>query len=735
MFRDQYRTTTLTVPLVLSAALTTFACEGPHDVLPPGAKPHDPDDAMTVRLHRFYLDRPGVLSDLAQEELGYFGPFDGRDGRYVVVHTTGRHADIYARSGIRVALHERGPTAGDSDDVGATLAALGECTMPNNTSPPDETDLIRRYDNLVGELDALTGSGISMESIGQTVEGRDIVALRVGPIESVFDAPTLVLVSGQHARERVTVAVALGIARWLRDVIDNPSLDPAMYDALLRSSIVIVPSANPDGYEYTWTDRMWRGNRNTSECPSGGVDLNRNLPTSWQADTDYSATSAFCNSLGSFWGSTLQPENEAIDDLLGGRSPFENINPRALINYHSHATLLLYPSGYKEATDSLGPRCGLDGSVFRSSVEATFCTNPDFTLLRRLFGDTELGMGLWTDYSLGASNPAHYYRDHVASVLYPVSGDLGTHAQYGYGMLTVSPELPGFCRSFAIELLPDPDTAILDIVEDQKPVLARVLSALPGLASTSVATAYAPNELGTVGHTLFTREYTEDAFDMSSTHGMFVTPIWRPADSGSLTVNINGTSYAMDRLRPGAQYNVYGLSSDSGAFDPHCPPCLLTFDDHETGAGALNCAGDCVDLCDPGRLPVSGFEHRPSEDWGTSSCEYVADAWGATIVIPGGTPPPNSTSCYLTFSVYGDQYTFSVERDGIEIYRSHPGAPYNGSVTPGGARQLVTYAFEANGMLPSGVPDFVIRTLSFNGGSEPLRIYDPVIYCRFGPLP
>lgn len=696
---------------------------------------HDPNERLRPSLHRLYLDRPGVTSELAEEEMGFYGPYADSRGRYVIVYTTGEHVDIYAQTGIRVGRHSF-PVDTSEGDIGRVRAELAECAQADPTVVPTETDLMRRYDDLVAELGALEGPGTIFGKIGMTFEGRDIVAIRFGPLEPIDDAPTLVLVSGQHARERVTVGVALGLSRWLRSVIDDPLSDPGMHSALVNSSILIVPSANPDGYEHTWTSRLWRGNRNTVECPQGGVDLNRNLPTSWQGTTDAQGTSTTCTSRGTYFGDTLQPENEALESLLSGATELGAVNGRALVNYHSFASLLLYPSGYKQSTDAMGPQCLMDGNVFGLSTEASFCTNPDFTLLRRLFGDTESGASFWQDYSSGSGVPVPFYRDHVAPVLYPVSGDLATHAQYAHEMLAVSPELPGFCRSFNIERVQDPDGTMMELVDQQKPLLTRVLTALPSLESLVPTSAYAPSALGTLGPALFAREYSEASFDMSATHGMFVIPLWKPADPGSLDVNISGNVYPMSPLRQGVHYNLYGLSSDSAAYEPSCPPCLLTFDAYEAGAAVPGCPADgCVDLCDPDRLPVTDFEHRPSNEWGTAACEYVAASDAATLTYPGGAAPPDSTACYFSFSAFGDEFAFVVERDGVEIYRSFPEAPYNTGITPGTSRQLATYFFEANGLLPSAVPSFTVRTVPPDRGSEPLRLYDPVIYCRFGALP
>lgn len=723
------------VPTHALLALSMVACT-PTSPAARQRETYEAHDARRVRLHRIYLDRPGIPAELAGEEMSYFGPFETPDGAFVVVNTTGRHVSHYEASGARVALHL---VAGDSTsgDLGLARAALHECLTGPAGGDPGPTDLLLSYDDLVAEMESLaaTVSGVTLESIGPTHGDREIMAIRFGPLEPIEGAPSLILVSNQHAREWVTVGVALGLVRWFAEVLQDPSLDPVLMDALVSSSIIIIPSANPDGYEYTRTDeRHWRGNRNTTECAVGGVDLNRNLPTSWQDATDSQGTRSTCHFDGTFSGTTPQLETIAIESLLDGSSPFGDVQARALINYHSHASVLLYPSGYKASTDSSGPSCGMDGNVFGATPIASYCTNPDLTLLRRLFGDTEAGAGLWSDLSHGA--PAAYYRDQVATLLYSVSGDLGTHAQYEHGLLAVSPELPGFCQGFEVEDLPDPQTAILDVVEGQKAVLRRVLAALPGLSTPNAAHAYAPGELGILGHTLFTREYHQDAFDEASAHGMFVTPIWRHADTGSLSVNISGNPYPMHRLRHGAQYNVYGLSSDSGAFDPHCPPCLLEFSSSDTALGVPGCEDGCVDFCDGSRLDSLGFMHEGSDRWGTASCQYAALEEGATLEYPGAsTTFANTTSCYFTFSAFGDEFGFAVERDGVEIYRTNPSLPYHTGITPGASRQLVSYAFEANGHLPSATPDFTIRvTGSSPALGEPLRIYDPITYCRSGAL-
>lgn len=81
--------------------------------------------------------------------------------------------------------------------------------------------------------------------------------------------------AGIHAREWISTASAVYLIYTL--------LQPTSLPFLERFTWYIVPTVNPDGYEFSHTsDRMWRKSRakmNDSDC--FGVDLNRNWPNHW----------------------------------------------------------------------------------------------------------------------------------------------------------------------------------------------------------------------------------------------------------------------------------------------------------------------------------------------------------------------------------------------------------------------------------------------------------------------
>merc|ERR1719376_2034681 len=116
----------------------------------------------------------------------------------------------------------------------------------------------------------------SIIPIGQSYEGRDMKVLAItkaGP-----GAPSVFLESGIHAREWISPAVATYLVRQLVEEYDSHP------DYLDKINWYFIPSANPDGYEYTFTDdRLWRKTRSDQGSSSGckGVDPNRNWGYHW----------------------------------------------------------------------------------------------------------------------------------------------------------------------------------------------------------------------------------------------------------------------------------------------------------------------------------------------------------------------------------------------------------------------------------------------------------------------
>ena len=79
------------------------------------------------------------------------------------------------------------------------------------------------------------------------------------------------MIAGIHAREWIAPAVAL---YTISQLVENYDRWPQYADNL---NFFITPSANPDGYEYSWEEeRLWRKSRSDFGNRCIGTDLNRN---------------------------------------------------------------------------------------------------------------------------------------------------------------------------------------------------------------------------------------------------------------------------------------------------------------------------------------------------------------------------------------------------------------------------------------------------------------------------
>ena len=197
------------------------------------------------------------------------------------------------------------------------------------------------YATLESDLYAMEASGVAkVYSIGTSIEGRDILAVKISDNPELEEGEPAVLFPGcHHAREWISVEVPYYIAKYL---VDNYATAPAIQALVDNGEIWIIPMVNPDGHQYSVTNnRLWRKNRRFNDT-CYGVDLNRNYATGWggagssgyECDETYRGTEAFS-----------EPETQAIRDLF--LDP--GIDFKAMIDYHSYGQLILYPWGYTSA--------------------------------------------------------------------------------------------------------------------------------------------------------------------------------------------------------------------------------------------------------------------------------------------------------------------------------------------------------------------------------------------------
>jgi murein tripeptide amidase MpaA len=160
-------------------------------------------------------------------------------------------------------------------------------------------------------------------TIGTTVHDKPILAVKVTRnAKQVADGsrPSTAYVSAQHAREWITVEMT---RRLLHHVLDNYGKDPAITTLVNRTELWFVPVANPDGYDYTFTEdnRLWRKNLRDNNgdrriTAVDGVDPNRNFSYKWGWDNEGSSPDP---SSETYRGSAAnsEPETKALDELSG----------------------------------------------------------------------------------------------------------------------------------------------------------------------------------------------------------------------------------------------------------------------------------------------------------------------------------------------------------------------------------------------------------------------------------
>jgi Zinc carboxypeptidase len=199
------------------------------------------------------------------------------------------------------------------------------------------------------EIAKKSPSIVKLEVIGHSLQGREIIALKVtknarklpdGARPHVFYMATI------HAREWIAAEVG---RRLLRHFVDNYGKDAEVTNLVDTRELWFVPIVNPDGYQYTFdVERLWRknlrdNNRDGQITVGDGVDSNRNYDEKWNYDNEGSSSNF---SADDYRGTSAasEPETVAIQNLL------KRLRFRFMVTYHSYGELLLYMWGFQVQT-------------------------------------------------------------------------------------------------------------------------------------------------------------------------------------------------------------------------------------------------------------------------------------------------------------------------------------------------------------------------------------------------
>ncbi|MEO3875063.1 M14 family zinc carboxypeptidase [Nonomuraea sp. B12E4] len=229
--------------------------------------------------------------------------------------------------------------------------------IPRPTSPsaveafdfPSADSQYHNFAELTADINALVAarsSIVSQTTFGTSYEGRPMRLIKISDNVGVDEnEPEVLFTAHQHAREHLTVEMALYIMHLLAD---NYGTDARITNLVNTREIWIMPDLNPDGGEYdiaTGSYRSWRKNRQPNSGSSAvGTDLNRNWGYNWGC----------CGgSSGSFSSETYRgasaesaPEVRAASDWVRSRVVGGVQQIKTHIDWHTYGELVLWPYGY-----------------------------------------------------------------------------------------------------------------------------------------------------------------------------------------------------------------------------------------------------------------------------------------------------------------------------------------------------------------------------------------------------
>jgi carboxypeptidase T len=230
---------------------------------------------------------------------------------------------------------------------------------------------------------------VKLESIGNSWQDRRIWAMKISDTPDVEDASEsdVLYLAEHHAREIITLEVAMYWIHFLADNYDSGNPNSAVTQLINEKEIWIVPLVNPDGHNIVltkqkeklmWTEcdnYLWRKNARDNDnsgkteidilikiplppaclrmyASNDGVDLNRNYGYQWGAPaesgshnpSDYTYVGPYAFS---------EPETSAIRDFVNTHDFV------AALSWHSFGGAVLYPWGYVDNNPTNNPHEGL----------------------------------------------------------------------------------------------------------------------------------------------------------------------------------------------------------------------------------------------------------------------------------------------------------------------------------------------------------------------------------------
>ncbi|XP_026827132.1 carboxypeptidase B isoform X2 [Ooceraea biroi] len=293
-------------------------------------------------------------------------------------------------------------------------------------------DIMRYLEHLAFNYPKL----VELVTIGHSYEGQPIKMAKVstGSHKNGDKKPAIWIDAGMHGREWISTAVATYI---LNQLVERNSTYSKLLD---MSDWMILPVANPDGYEYSHIgDRFWRKTRsNHAESqtdsrytPSNflqfvthytrwlwtkceGVDPNRNFAYHWGEENEGGASSDPCHETYSGPFAFSEPETKAMADYILANKQ----HIRMYLTLHSYSQMWLVPWGH---THTKPPDYSDMMSAAKKAINA----------IAKIHG-THYQFGPVADLMYPTSGTSDDWAKGVAGIKYAYTVELRDRGTYGF---------------------------------------------------------------------------------------------------------------------------------------------------------------------------------------------------------------------------------------------------------------------------------------------------------------
>jgi len=206
-----------------------------------------------------------------------------------------------------------------------------------------------------------------LKTIGYSIQNRPLLAISItgkkrphheSEGKHPTDKPEVLFLATHHAREWVATQMAMRLIKYLTTQYGSDARITRLLDS---TQVWILPVANPDGYEYTFTnERLWRKNLRDNDGDgqitiADGVDINRNFADHWGYD-DEGSSPVLSDQTYRGPAPDSEPETRALEEFVRQR------RFKFILSYHTYSDLILYPWGWQVRTPSF------DDPIFKAQA-------------------------------------------------------------------------------------------------------------------------------------------------------------------------------------------------------------------------------------------------------------------------------------------------------------------------------------------------------------------------------